>query len=58
MDLVGVYDIDENLALEVASKYGNGIAVSAKLDAGDSEAVCIGGAKSRTVSSPGCPRFA
>jgi len=35
VDEVGVFDIDEQLAKEVANKYGDGKAVSAKLDAGN-----------------------
>ncbi|MCH8019728.1 saccharopine dehydrogenase NADP-binding domain-containing protein, partial [candidate division KSB1 bacterium] len=33
--VVGVFDIDEKLANEVAKKYGNDIAIAAALDAGD-----------------------
>ncbi|MCH7946642.1 MAG: saccharopine dehydrogenase NADP-binding domain-containing protein [candidate division Zixibacteria bacterium] len=36
---VGVFDIDEKLADEVAKKYGNNIAIAAALDAGDIAAV-------------------
>jgi len=36
---VGVFDIDEKLANEVAKKYGNNIAIAATLDAGDVAAV-------------------
>ncbi len=36
---VGVFDIDEKLANEVAKRYGNNIAVAAALDAGDIAAV-------------------
>ena len=36
---VGVFDIDERLANEVARRYGNNIAIAATLDAGDVAAV-------------------
>ena len=36
---VGVFDIDEKLANEVAQRYGNNIAIAAALDAGDAAAV-------------------
>ena len=35
VEKVGVFDIDEQLAKEVANKYGDGKATGAKLDAGD-----------------------
>lgn len=35
VDKVGVFDIDEQLARDVANKYGDGKATGAKLDAGD-----------------------
>ncbi len=37
VEQVGVFDIDEKLAAEVASKYGAGKAVSGALDAGDED---------------------
>ena len=36
---IGVFDIDENLAKDVAEKYGASKAISARLDAGDTDAV-------------------
>lgn len=38
VDKVGVFDIDEQLAKDVANKYGDGKATGAKLDAGDESA--------------------
>ncbi|PWB70907.1 saccharopine dehydrogenase [candidate division GN15 bacterium] len=38
VEKVGVFDIDEQLAKEIANKYGDGKAVGAKLDAGDEAA--------------------
>ncbi len=39
VDKVGVFDIDEQLAKEIANKYGDGKAVGAKLDAGNESQV-------------------
>lgn len=39
VEKVGVFDIDSQLALEVANKYGDGKAVAAQLDAGNEDAV-------------------
>jgi lysine 6-dehydrogenase len=39
MEKVGLYDFDFDLAEEIAQKYGNGITVAGKIDAGDEESV-------------------
>ena len=39
VEKVGIFDIDQKLAEQVATQYGDGIAVAGYLDAGDVEAV-------------------
>jgi lysine 6-dehydrogenase len=39
VEKIGLYDIDPDLAADVARKYGNEITVSGKIDAGDDDAI-------------------